>query len=163
VSVPHEPQPRPQAYQVPSLSYRILAGAARLVPLVVALIGLPVAALNYLASHQISPPVSMATVIAYGIAISALSTARYILKPTTAYGPVSVATSAVTLSYLLTLWLQATYRISVPNSAVTISLGYAELVDLILLIPALALVAGLLTTVEDLRSPRERLAFDFPP
>jgi hypothetical protein len=150
-------------YQVPSLGYRILAAGARLVPLVIALIGLPVAALNYLSAHQISLPVSVATVTVFGIAIAALSTARYIVKPTPAYGPVSMATSAVTLAYLFTLWLQATYRISVPSSAVTISLGYAELVDLLLIVPALALVAGLVTMVEDLRTPRERLPFDFPP
>jgi hypothetical protein len=33
---------------------------------------------------------------------------------------------------------------------------------LILIVPALALVAGLVTTVEDLVRPRERLRFDYP-
>jgi hypothetical protein len=162
VSDPAEPRTHAGMAQIPSLGYRILAGGARLVPLVVVLIGLPVAGLNYLASRQISLPVSVATVTAYGIAISALSTARYIVKPTRAYGPVSMATSAVAFAYLFTLWLQATYRISVPNSAVSISVGFVELVDLLLLVPALALLAGLLTSVEDLRSPTERLPFDFP-
>jgi hypothetical protein len=163
LSAPAEPPPRPEAYQVPSLGYRILAGGARLVPLLVVLVGLPVAGLQYLAAHQVSLPVSVVTVAAYGVAISALSTVRYVVKPTRAYGPVSMATSAVAFSYLFTLWLQATYRISVPTSAVTISVGYVELIDLLLLVPALTLVAGLLASVEDLRSPMERLPFDFPP
>jgi hypothetical protein len=163
VSGTADARPYPVTYRLPSFGYRILAGAARLVPLVVVLVGLPVAALDYLASRSISLPVSVATVTAYGIAISALSTARYIVKPTRAYGPVSMAASAVALAYLFTLWLQATYRISVPNSSVSISVGFVELVDLLLLVPTLALLAGLLTAVEDLRSPTERLAFDFPP
>jgi hypothetical protein len=163
VSAPADSVPRPEAYHVPSLGYRVLAGALRLVPLVILLVGLPVAVLTYLASHQISLPVSIATVTIFGIAIAALSTARYISKPTPAYGPLSMATSAVTLAYLFTLWLQATYRIAVPNSAVTISIGYVELIDLLLLIPALGLIAGMITTVEDLRSPTERLPFAYPP
>jgi len=163
VSAPGEAEATPEAYQVPSLGYRILAGAARLVPLLVVLVGMPVAVLQYLAAHQVSLPVSVVTVSVFGITISVLSTARYVAKPTRAYGPLSMATSAVAFAYLFTLWLQATYRISVPNSAMTISVGYAELVDLLLLVPALALVAGFLASVEDLRSPTERLPFDFPP
>lgn len=163
MSTPVGSPPGPETYRVPSLGYRILAGALRLIPLAILLIGLPVAVLSYLSAHQISLPVSIVTVTTFGIAIVALSTARYISKPTSAYGPVSMATSAVTLAYLFTLWLEATYRIAVPNSAVTVSIGYGELIDLLLLIPALALIAGLITTVEDLRSPRERLPFDFPP
>jgi hypothetical protein len=163
VSAPGTPAPRPEAYQVPSLGYRILAGGGRLVPLLVVLVGIPVAGLEYLAAHQVSLPISIVTVAGYGVAISVLSTARYVAKPTRAYGPLSMATSVVAFSYLFTLWLQATYRISVPNSAMTISIGYVELVDLLLLVPALALVAGLISSVEDLRSPTERLPFDFPP
>jgi len=163
VSDPAGPPPRREGYEVPPLGSRILAGGTRLVPLLVVLVVLPVALLQYLAAHQVSLPVSVVTVAVYGVAISTLSTARYIAKPTRAYGPLSMATSAAALSYLFTLWLQATYHISVPNSAVTISVGYVDLVDLLLLIPALSFVAGFLASVEDLRSPTERLPFDFPP
>jgi hypothetical protein len=162
VSAPANVPPRPETYEVPSLEYRILAAALRLIPLLILFVGLPVAVLDYLSSRQISLPVSVATVEAFGVAIAVLSTARYIAKPTRAYGPVSMATSAVTIAYLVTLWLQATYRISVPSSAVTLSVGYAGLIDLLLVVPALALLAGLITTVEDVRSPKERLPFDFP-
>jgi hypothetical protein len=157
--------PRPvetTAYSVPSLGYRILAGGTRLVPLIVLLVILPVAALMYLQSHGITLPVSVATVTVAGLIISVLSTVRYIARPTAAYGPVSVATSLVTIVYLLVLWVQSTYRIAVPNSSVVIAVGYTELLELALLIPALALAAGLVTTVEDLAHPRERLPFDYP-
>jgi hypothetical protein len=161
-SAPTVVSPRPETYQVPSLEYRILAAALRLIPLLILFVGLPVAVLNYLSSRQVSLPVSVVTVETFGIAIAVLSTARYIAKPTRAYGPVSMATSAVALAYLFTLWLEATYRIMVPSSAVTISIGYGGLIDLLLAVPALALLAGLVTTVEDFRSPTERLPFDFP-
>jgi hypothetical protein len=45
---------------------------------------------------------------------------------------------------------------------VTISIGYAGLIDLLFAVSGLALLAGLITTVEDIHSPRERLPFDFP-
>jgi len=163
VTPPAAPPPDPAPYSIPSLGYRILAGGARLVPLLVGLVGLPVAALTLLQSHGISLPVSIVTVTVAGVAISVLSTVRYIVRPTRAYGPVSVATSGVTLAYVLVLLTQSTYRISVPGSTVSIALGYARLLDLILLVPALALVAGLVTTVEDIVAPRERLPFDYPP
>lgn len=163
MSAPAPRRPLPVNYYVPSLEYRILAAALRLIPLLILLVVIPVAILDYLASKQISLPVAVATVEAFGVAIAVMSTARYLAKPTRAYGPVSMATSVVTLAYLFALWLQATYRVSVPKSAVTVSIGYAGLIDILLLIPALALVAGLITTVEDLRSPMERLPFAYPP
>lgn len=155
--------PAPVGYQIPSLGYRILAGGLLLVPLLVLLVVIPDAALAYLASHGIAWPISRVTVTVGGIAISVLTTARYVFKPTRAYGPLSVATSGASLAYLFVVWLGATYHIAVPNSSVVLTIGYAELVELLLLVPAIALVAGLVTTIEDLRFPRERLPFDFPP
>ncbi len=160
-AVPVRPVPT-SAYTVPSLGYRILAGGARLVPLLVLLVGLPVAVLTFLRSHDLSLPVSILTVESAGILLSVLSTVRYIVRPTAAYGPVSIATSAVAIGYLLVLLAQATYQLSVPSSSVALSVGYARLLQLALLVPALALLAGLVTTVEDWVSPKERLPFDYP-
>lgn len=150
-------------YRIPSLGYRILAGGLRLIPLLVLLVGVPDAVLAFLSSRGITLPVSLLTVTVAGIAISVLSAARYVLKPTRAYGPVSALTSGVTLVYLFVLWLGATYRIAVPNSSLVLTIGYAKLIALLLIVPAVALLAGLVTTVEDVRSPQERLPFDFPP
>ena len=152
-----------EGYVIPSLGYRILAGGLRLVPLLVLLVGVPDTALAFLSAQGISLPGATVVVTTGGIAISVLVTARYILRPTRAYGPLSVLTSAVTLAYLFVLWLGATYHITVPDSSVDLTIGYARLFGLLLLVPALALVAGFVTTVEDLRSPGERLPFDFPP
>lgn len=158
-----EPSPPTVGYQVPSLGWRILGGALRLVPLVVLLVGLPVAALTFLQSHGISLPIPIRTVEYAGIAITALIVARYIAKPTVAYGPLCIATAAFALGYLYVLFLDATYRLAIPGASVAISITYSDLILLLMLGPALALVAGVLTTVEDAGASKERLPFDFPP
>ncbi len=150
-------------YQLPSLGYRILVGGLRLVPLLILLVGLPDAALAYLASRGISLPVSVVTVTIAGSVISVLATARYIFRPSRAYGPISAATSGVTLVYLLVLWAGATYHIAVPATSVVLTIDYAKLIALLVLVPAIALGAAIVTTIEDLRHPGERLPFDFPP
>jgi hypothetical protein len=155
--------PPASGYLIPSLGWRILGGALRLVPLVVILIGLPVAALTFLQSHGIALPVPILTVEVAGIAITGLIVARYILKPTVAYGPLSIATSVVTLLYLWVILIDATYHLAVPGGDVVLSIGYRNLILLLLLVPGLALTAGGLTTIEDITAPKERLPFDYPP
>jgi hypothetical protein len=162
VSAPSSP-PAPGSYRIPSLGWRILGGALRLIPLVVLLIGLPVAALTFVQSHGISLPIPIATVEAAGIAITILVVARYILRPTVLYGPLSIAASAVTLVYLYVVLVDATYHLTIPNVDVDIGIGYGNLILLLMVVPALALTAGVLTTIEDIAAPGERLPFDFPP
>jgi len=150
-------------YRLPSLGGRILGGALRLIPAVVLLIGLPVAVLSFLQVHGISLPFPIATVEAAGIAITVLVVVRYISKPTRAFGPLSVATAAVELVYLYVILLDATYRLTIPGVDVAISIGYRNLILLLMLVPGLALGAGVLTTIEDATAPKERFPFDFPP
>lgn len=150
-------------YRIPSLGYRILVGGLRLVPWILLLVGLPVGVLTYANSRGIALPVSILTVTAFGIALAVLSTLRYVLKPTRLFGPVSMLTSGVTIAYLLQLLAASPYRFAIPRTGAGIGLGFASLVVVLLLVPILALASGLVTTIEDLRSPRERLPFDFPP
>ncbi len=154
--------PPPTGAQVPSLGWRILAGALRLVPMIVLLIGVPVALFTFLQSHGVTPPIPIRTVEIFGAALSILITLRYILKPTGAYGPLAIATAGVTLAYLYLLLVTATYAITIPNAGVTLSVGYSRLVLLLMVGPALALTAGLLTLAEDASHPKERLPFDYP-
>jgi hypothetical protein len=150
-------------YRVPSLGWRITVAALRLIPLMILLVGLPVAALSFLQSNSIPTPLSIVAVTVAGAIIVALSTARYIAKPTSAYGPLSVVSSGFVLAYLYYIFTQASYVFTTPGSDVTIHLNYAMFVAWLMLVPALGLAAGLVTSVEDARSPRERLPFDFPP
>jgi hypothetical protein len=150
-------------YRVPSLGWRILGGALRLIPLVVILVGVPVAVLTFLQSHGITLPIPITTVEYAGIALTILIVARYILKPTAAYGPLAIASAAVTLVYLYVVLLDATYHLGIPGSGVTVSIGYGNLILLLMIVPALALGAGAMTLIEDASAPKERLPFDYPP
>jgi hypothetical protein len=163
VSAPYPSPPPAGSYRIPSLGWRILGGALRLIPLALLLIGLPVAALSFLKSHGFSIPVPLATVEAAGIAITVLVVARYILKPTALYGPLSIATSAVTLVYLYVLLADSTYHVTIPNVDIGVAIGYRELILILMIVPALALAAGVVTTIEDVTHPQERLPFDYPP
>jgi len=155
--------PPPGTYQIPSLGWRILGGALRLIPLVLVLIGIPVAILTFLQSNGISLPLPIFTVEAIGVVLTILVVARYILKPTGAFGPLAIATAAVTIVYLYLILVDATYHLTIPGSGVTIAIGYTDLILVLLIVPALTLAAGCLTLIEDAAHPRERWPFDFPP
>ena len=150
-------------HRIPSLSYRILAGAALLVGLFVALVALPDSVLAYLQGHGVALPLPIETATVAGAILSALATARYILRPSRLYGPLSIATSLATIGYLLQFWWAASYRFTIPgSSSATFQVGYVDLILLLLVVPALGLLAGVVTTIEDLSAPGERLPFDYP-
>jgi hypothetical protein len=157
------PTPPTLGYRIPSLGWRITVGALRMIPLIILLVGLPAAALGFLASHSIPLPLSIAAVTIAGAVLVALSTARYIARPTGFYGPLSIASGAFVLGYLLYILSRSSYLFHVPGTDVTVGVSFTQLVELLLLVPALALASGVVTTIEDARSPRERLPFDFPP
>jgi len=149
-------------YQIPSLGYRILVAALLLIPSFFLLVALPVAALTFVNSRGIALPISIVAVIVWGFLLLGVGTARSILKPTRAYGPLSVAASLVSLLYLLYLITLSPYRFVVPGGSASIAAGYSMFLELVMIVPAIGLVAGLLTTVEDARAPKERLPFDYP-
>lgn len=150
-------------YRIPPLGNRILVGGLRLIPTVLLLVGIPAGILTYLGSHGLNLPLSVLTVTIAGLVIAALSTARYVLKPTRLYGPLSIATSAVALVYLLAILAVAQVTLHLSHPAISIGVDYSKIIELVLLVPALGLAAGVVTTIEDVRSPRERLPFDYPP
>ncbi|HYB77361.1 MAG TPA: hypothetical protein VEE83_01600 [Thermoplasmata archaeon] len=156
------PTPEAAPARVPSLGYRILVAALRLVPGFLLLIALPVAALTFVNSHGYAIPISVVAVTAWGAALLAVGAAQYILKPTRAYGPLSIAYSLVGLLYLLYALSLSPYRFSLSGGTASIAAEYSKFLELLLIVPALGIVAGLLTTIEDARSPGGRLPFDFP-
>lgn len=156
------PTPLPLGYRVPSLAYRIIVAGLRVIVSFVAFVALPVAALAYLHSRGIAIPVSIAAVTTWGIVLLLLSAARYVLKPTVAYGPLSVLLSGVFLGYLYYLVLLSPYKFALPGGTASVAAGYSMFLELLMVVPALEIVAGVLTTVEDVAHPKERLPFDYP-
>jgi hypothetical protein len=150
-------------YRIPGLGWRISVGALGLIPMVLLLVGLPAAALAFVTSHGVALPITVLTVTVFGVVICALATARYVAKPTWLFGMLAMATAAVTLAYLWVILGAAAVTLSPPNSDFSLRVDYRELIELALLVPGLSLASGLVTALEDLRSPQERLPFDFPP
>ena len=153
--------PEAPGYHVPSLGYRILVAALRLIPAFFLLVILPVAVLTFVNSKGISLPISTTVVTEWGVLLIALGAARYVLRPTRAFGPVSIAASFVALLYLVYAASLSPYRFTVPGGSASIAAGYALFLDLMMIIPAIGIVVGALVTVEDRNFP-ERLVFDFP-
>jgi hypothetical protein len=160
---PPPPTPPTLQYRVPALGWRILVASLRLIPMMLLFVGLPAAALIFLQSHSLPLPLSIVVVTIAGAVITALSTARYIAKPTRLYGPLSVAASAFVMVYVFYILSQSTYAFTLPGSDINLHLSYTMLIELLLIVPALSLAAGLVTTVEDAREARERLPYDYPP
>jgi hypothetical protein len=154
--------PGGSGYRIPSLGYRILVSGLRLIPLLVLLVGLPVGLLSFLNAHGLSIPIAIGTVTTFGIVLSVLAALRYVVKPTRAYGPVSIVASAAAVLYLWVLLQSSPFHFTIPGTSVAFGLGFRDLVLGIMLVPAFGLAAGIVTTVEDARSPHERLPFDYP-
>jgi hypothetical protein len=148
------------AARIPSLARRLTIGAIRLVLLLLLYVGVPVIGLSILASHGLASGFPLPTVTAFGAALSILSTARYIGRPTRAYGPLCIVTSAGGILYFL--YFSGLASVSLHLSNVSIELVFGALLALLALVPAFGLAAGVVTTVEDARHPGERLPFDYP-
>ena len=148
--------------RIPSLGYRILIAALRLILSFVVFVALPVAVLAYVHSRGLAIPVSIAAVTTWGLILLVLTAARYILKPTVAYGPLSIAVAAVFFAYLYYLVLLSPYRFVLPGGSASIAAGYSEFLELLMIVPAVEIIAGILTTIEDAVHPGERLPFDYP-
>ncbi len=149
-------------YRIPSLGYRILVSGLRLIPLLVLLVGLPVGLLSFFSAHGLTIPVSILTVTTFGIVLAVLSAVRYVVKPTRAFGPVSIVASGAAILYLWYLLQTSPFHLAIPGSSVSFSLGFGDLVLALMLVPGFGVLAGIVTTIEDARSPTERLPFDFP-
>ncbi len=152
-----------QPYRIPSLTYRIFIAGLMGLGLVILLVLIPdqlvYTAKYYGASFQLPE----GELVGFGAAISLLSPLAYILKPTRLYGPIFALKSLLVLLYLLVLANVAYLTFIFPHGEATATFGFVALVTLVAIIPALKLVSALVTTAEDLKDPKERLPFDFPP
>lgn len=154
--------PETLGYRIPSLPYRIVIAVLRAFLSFVFFVAIPVAALAYVHSRGLAIPVPIAAVTTWGVVLLVLSAARYILKPTAAYGPLSIALDGVFFGYLYYLLLLSPYRFVVPGGSVSLAAGYSLFIEILMIVPAVGILAGILTTIEDVSHPKERLPFDYP-
>ncbi|MCI4363105.1 MAG: hypothetical protein L3K13_02210 [Thermoplasmata archaeon] len=153
--------PDPPGAELPSVPRRATLGLLRVFPLLILLVGVPTAILDYLAGAGVRSETSVFTVSVGGLALTALSTARYIARPTAAYGPVGLVRSIVAFGYLWLLLPTASVLLPA-GSHVTLALDYSSVVEALFVIPALLFVTAVLVTVQDQRNLGARLRVDFP-
>jgi hypothetical protein len=153
--------PTAPAARIPSLGRRAVLGVLLLVPLLVLWVGIPYAVLTTLHGFGVSSGLDLVTVTVVGAVIAVLGAARYVLKPTRAFGPVAVLTSVTAVVYLLALSPYASFAVSIGKTA-TLSITYGAILSLLAIVPGIRAVSALVTTVEDGLHPGERLPYDFP-
>ena len=153
------PAPAPK---IPSLTRRLIVATIMLVPLLIFWVGLPTAALSELGSHGVNSSLGIQTVSIAGVLLSFLAAARYVVRPTRAFGPVAFLAGIAASAYLLAIVPYATLSLTIGGS-LNLTLDYGPALLLLAIVPAFAAAAGLVTTIEDGLHPGERLMFDYPP
>jgi hypothetical protein len=148
--------------KIPSLLRRIAFASLRLVGLLIVFVAIPLGLLQFLADHGITPPYSLLTVSAVGVALSVLGAITTVARPTRIYGPLALTGSVVLFLWLLELARNGVVTIGI-GSGGYLQLSYGNAILLIALVPLLGAAAAICTTAEDLRRPGERLPYDYPP
>ncbi len=154
------PAGRPVA-RLPGLGRRVAMASAVFVVAEIGIALVPFEALRRLSGLPIALGVTPFEVLAAGTVLALLTAARHFSKPSRAYGPVAITAAVAGIAYLL--WLAAHATIAVdPGHGVGVTLTYGTVLELMAVAPALSLVSAVVTTLEDLRHPGERLPFDYP-
>jgi hypothetical protein len=155
-----EGPPDPSTYRIPSLPRRIAVGVLIAIPLVILIVAVPFEILTRLSGAGVTTPLPGIAVLIAGLVVTGFAVARHIVRPTRAFGPVTIAGSAFGVGYLLFISHEASAVIS--SHSTTITLSYGSIFLLLIVVPLLNIGSGVATTVEDVRHPGERLPFDYP-
>ena len=153
--------PDPATYSIPGTGRRALMAGLLMIPSVLFYVAIPYVGLTELSRFGINTGYSLGFIVVLGLVLAALGAAAYFAKPTKAYGPLCIAGSVLAILYLLVLAGGSTLTIGVGGSG-TFTLLYGGMLTLFAVVPAIRIGSGVMTTLEDLLRPGERLPFDFP-
>ncbi len=147
-------------YVLPSVPRRILSAFLAGLGAAIVYLLVPYEAANELASYGIPFPYALGSLLLAGTVLVVLAVARSASRPTRAYGPVSMLADAALLVYLFRIAQSSTFAISFHGIDVALAVG--TFVELLMIAPAIRLLADAVTTAEDAARPGERYPFDFP-
>ena len=116
---------------------------------------------QYAMRYGLSAPIDPRVLLAAGALLAVLAGLSVATKPTRAWGPVRVMSTGFDLIYLLYLLQNPVYATTIHGFAITFT--YARILELFLIPPAIGLIAGVVTSIGDLRYPWERIQRQFPP
>jgi hypothetical protein len=153
--------PDPSTYKIPTAKRRAIIAGLYMIPGVLLYVVLPYGGLSFLTRFGITTGYSLTFIVVAGLALAVLGSLCYYFRPTRAYGPLCMASSAGSIVYLLILASGSVITINIGNSG-SFALDYHGLLLLFAIVPAIRLGSGVLTTLEDALRPGERLPFDFP-
>jgi hypothetical protein len=148
-------------YTPPGVTGWRIAGATILTIVYFVLIGyVPFYLEQYASRYGISAPIAPAFLLGAGAVVAILSGLSVATKPTRAWGPVRVMSAGFDVIYILYLLQNPIYATSVRGFS--ISLTYTPILELFLIPPLIGLIAGVVTTLVDIRHPGERVQRQFP-
>jgi len=148
-------------YQPPEVSGARIAGAVSLTLLYFGLVGLlPYYLEQYASRYGLAAPIAPGFLLVAGAIVAILAGLSIATKPTRAWGPVRVMSAGFDLIYIFYLLQNPVYTTAIHGFA--ISLTYSRILELFLIPPAIGLLAGVVTTIGDIRRPYERVSFQFP-
>jgi hypothetical protein len=154
--------PGTEPYQPPGVSGARIAGAVSLTLVYFGFVGLlPYYLEQYAKRYGLSAPIDPAFLLVAGAIVSVLAGLSIATKPTRAWGPVRVMSAGFDVIYILYLLQNPVYATTIHGF--TIVLTYSRILELFLIPPAIGLVAGLVTSIGDIRHPWERIQLQFPP
>jgi hypothetical protein len=81
-------------------------------------------------------------------------------KPTRAWGPVRVMSAGFDLIYIFYLLQNPVYAATIHGFMITLT--YSRILELFLIPPGIGLLAGIVTSIGDIRHPWERIQLQFP-
>jgi hypothetical protein len=156
------PAPRYVRYQPPGVSGARIAGALSLTLLYFGLVALlPYYLEQYAAKYGLSAPINPTFLLAAGAIVAILAGLSVATKPTRAWGPVRVLSAGFDLIYIFYLLQNPVYATTIHGFM--ISLTYSRILELFLIPPGIGLLAGIVTSIGDIRHPWERIQLQFPP
>jgi len=149
-------------YQPPGVSGARIAGAVSLTFLYFGLVALlPYYLEQYAAKYGLSAPIEPDFLLVAGAIVAILAGLSVATKPTRAWGPVRVMSAGFDLIYIFYLLQNPVYATTIHGFM--ISLTYSRILELFLIPPGIGLLAGVVTSIGDIRHPWERIQLQFPP
>lgn len=148
-------------YRPPGVSGARIAGAVALTLLYFGLVALlPYYLEVYAGRYGLKAPIEPAFLLIAGAVVALLAGLSVATKPTRAWGPVRVLSAGFDLVYLAYLLENPVYATSIHGFMITLT--YTRILELFLIPPGIALLAGVVTSIGDIRRPWERIMIQFP-
>ena len=116
---------------------------------------------QYAAKYGLSAPIEPDFLLVAGGIVAILAGLSVASKPTRGWGPVRVMSAGFDLIYIFYLLQNPVYATTIHGF--TITLTYSRILELFLIPPAIGLLAGIVTSIGDIRHPWERIQLQFPP